>query len=69
MRIITHGDLQELGQVYCSKCHCLYGYNKTDLNYKYLHPDTESGYEATVIIPFVICPECGTTAFVEGIME
>ena len=69
MRIITHGDLQELGQVYCSKCHCLFGYNKNDIQYKHNFPDAEPGLSVELIIPYVVCPECGQVIAVEGIRE
>lgn len=69
MRIITHGDLQELGQIYCSRCHCLYGYNKKDLHYQHIYPDAEPDLSVEIILPFVICPECGQTTQVEGILE
>lgn len=65
MRIITHGDLQELGQIYCNKCHCLFGYNKDDLE---VYKSSTNLLEYVLDIPAYVvkCPECGNVITISG---
>lgn len=65
MRIISHGDLQELGQICCPRCHCVFGYNKDDIE-KYRLTDMPE-YQVDTMV--VTCPECYETISLPGVKE
>ena len=75
MRIITHGDLQELGQIFCPKCHCLFGYNKADVitQSHTVAPIDKQGRPLTQVVVqqeyFVKCPECEHMINIPGVEQ
>ena len=60
MRVIKHGDLFEIGQITCKKCHCELAYTRQDIQeieyMDYSEPDHE-----TSIKKIIMCPECHAT--------
>ena len=60
MRVIKHGDLFEIGQITCKKCHCELAYTRQDIqeieHVDYSDPDRETFTKKTIT-----CPECHAT--------
>ena len=59
MRIIKHGDKYELGEKTCPTCHCVFVYNREDVETLY---NREEGYDEY----FINCPECTQSVYLSS---
>ena len=65
MRIISHGDKYEIGQLTCNKCGCVFAYTKSDIKIE-TWTDYDSYYRDEYEEKVIRCPECNHRMNTEG---
>jgi hypothetical protein len=65
MRVITHGNQYEIGEVTCKNCECKFAYNSKDIKvevWKDYDSYDRDEYEKQVLF----CPECHKRLTLQG---